>query len=163
MKIALCGALWLVAATAWGLPLRGVGCAATAEAAVTHLLEDSDAGRAANGFRVDDVRVDHVHARAWAMVASCASPARPLVAIALPQEAVASVALREDAIVHVGDRVTIVSGGAGSHMELRGWAEEAGARDATIVVRLDASVMGGGVAARMHARVKSPGVVEVVR
>lgn len=165
MKKVVCCGLWVASvASAWALPVRGVGCAATAEAAVAHLIEDTDAGREANGFRVEAVRVDRVHARAWAMVASCESPSKPLVAVALPGSVTASVAQRADAVVHVGERVTVVSGGAGSHMELKGWAEESGAEKQEIRVRLDSSVMGdSAAAARMRCVVVRPGVVEVVR
>jgi hypothetical protein len=162
MKTIIFCLMFGLCAAAWALPVRGVGCAPTAEAAVAHLLSDTDAGRAANGFRVDAVRLDRVHARAWAMVASCESPAAPRVAVALPGEAIASVAQRGEALVHAGERVVVVSA-AGSHMQLEGWAEESGAQKQQVRVRLDSSVMGDGVGARMKCVVVRAGVVEAVR
>lgn len=153
--------------TAYGLPAGAIdaACAPTAEAAVARLLAHDAGGVDDRGFRVEWVRLDRVRKNAWAMVKSCSEPGNPAVAIELPRTfAVTSVVREEQPVVHAGERVVVLSRTQDSTMQLMGTAEENGAVEQEIRVRLDASVLGsaGQMGAQLRCDVVKDGVVEVV-
>ncbi|MDE1161720.1 MAG: flagella basal body P-ring formation protein FlgA [Acidobacteriaceae bacterium] len=148
------------------LPLPGVGCAPTAEAAVARLLDSGVVTDSLQreGFRVEAVRVDPLREKAYAMVSSCAERAKPMVAVLLPGRTFSRMREQKTPLVHAGDVVELSAGGSDSQVRLQGRAESAGVAGQEIVVRLSGSLMGdSGVGARLRCRVVSAGVVEVLR
>jgi len=152
--------LMMMTAPAFALPLRSVGCAATAEAAVKQMLAKTAIADVADGYRVEAVRFDGVRGKTWAVVASCADPSWPRVA--MPIEAQADVVRKKTLLVHSGDRVTVLSDVGATRMELMGWAEAAGGEGDAMDVRLG-SLSGDGSRTKVRCRVVKAGVVEVVR
>ena len=152
-------ALLLASSSYASVPDRG-GCAPTVEAAVESFPAKASVADS-RGFRVEDVRVDRIHGRAWAIVGDCSDVARPRVAVALRHMDLA--ALTEQVAVHAGEHVLIQADGA-SRMELRGTAKESGAIGKEIGVRLEAGLFGDAQdAAELHGRVVKAGVVEMIR
>lgn len=153
-------AMLLLAPGVWASASVQRGCAPTVQAAVDGLLANARSeGR--NGFRVEDVRVDRVRGRAWAIVADCGDASRPHTAVVLPR--VDAKWLDQPAAVHAGDHVTVVAGGE-SRMELTGITEESAAVGGEVRVRLDRGILGDAEdVARLRARVVKQGVVEIVR
>lgn len=135
------------------------GCAPTVQAAVAGFRTNADAGPR-EGFRVESVRMDRVHGRAWAIVGDCKDSAKPHVAVLLPD--VRMGALDEVAMIRAGERVSVVANGE-SHMQLAGVAEESGAAGKQIRVRLNAAVLGhSGAGAELRTRVVKEGIVEMM-
>jgi hypothetical protein len=163
MKFVLSLLMFVVAMAAGATPVRSAGCAETAEAAVAHLLTDGVAGNRAQGFRVDAIHVDAIHHREWAMVASCDEPAKPLVALPLPDTLAVKTEVRRTALaVRTGDRVVVMSPAGDSRMQLVGSAMESGVVGQRVRVRLEL-VMDGQVKPTIACEVMRAGVVEVVR
>ena len=136
------------------------GCAPTVQAAVAGFRTNADVG-AREGFRVESVRMDRVHGKAWAIVGDCEDSAKPHVAVLLPD--VRTGALDEVAMIRAGERVSVVAGGD-LHMQLSGIAEESGVAGKQIRVRLDAAVLGhGGAGAELRTRVVKEGIVEMMQ
>lgn len=142
----------------------GVGCAPSAEAAVTRILDGGAEKGGVDGFKVVAVRTDALRKQSWAMVASCRDAARPMVAIALGEKFVDSrrlVAMQQG--VRIGDRVIIVREGEDSRMQLSGWAEDSGGDHDLIRVsmpRLSDDAIANTV---IHCRVVGKDLVEVIR
>ena len=137
----------------------GVGCAPTAESAVSHLLSNDVAGGSATGFKVVAVRRDTLRRRSWAMVASCSDASRPMVAIELADTALL---LAPQQQVRIGDRVAVKQDGEQSHMELAGVAEDSGIAQDLIRVRLS-GFSSESAAPVIRCRVVSKDVVEVAQ
>ena len=138
------------------------GCSATVQQAAAQMASGESNTGEQTGFRVEHVRVDRVQGGVWAMVGSCADPARPLVAVKLPESAGRQVAASREIVIHAGERVRVIQRSGDSHMELSGSADDAGAVGAAVRVRLDSGLFGGdGVAAHVRGRVVKAGVVEV--
>ena len=126
-----------LAIPASAMPIHGIGCAATAESAVAHMLANTVSTNTTAGFRVDAIRIDRIQNRQWAMVASCSEPAKPRIAFLLPaNETIASEMQQQAAAIHTGDAVTILSSNPDSTMQLLGSAIETGAVGDRIHVRL---------------------------
>ena len=153
-----------IASQAHALALHGIGCAPTAEAAVEHLLSNTDAGGKKTGFRVQDVHIDRVHGQAWAMIAACDAPSRPLTALALPRSVMDGSKSTLQASMHAGDPVVVLSGGAESRIQLNGWLEDAASLGSVVHVRLQPSLFeDAGHVAETRGTLIRRGVVEVER
>lgn len=135
-------------------------CAPSVEEAVQRMLTH-EVSRAETGFKVIDIRVDAIHHRTWAVVASCAEDGRPHVAVALPESFKAQPA--QVVAVRAGETVRVLAGGD-SRMELYGVAEESAAAGREVRVRLSGDLFGHGTAAQpLRVRVLAAGVVEMMR
>lgn len=153
-----------VASTCAATPIRSVGCAPTAEAAVTRMLARVDGGESPEGYRVASIRVDRIRGQRWALVASCAAPSAPMRAIALPKDAVVVLDGTIGRVVKIGDRVTVVKQTADSSMELTGVAEAGGEKGESIRVRLPKlSDDTNDAAPEIQCRILGQGVVEALR
>lgn len=141
----------------------GVGCAPTAEAAVARILgREAMEIESATGFKVISLRKDPLRKRNWAIVASCNDAARPMVAIELADDRVGT--MREMPKVRIGDRVSVMSARDASRMELVGVAEDSGAGQDVIRVRLPKFSSDETLAAPViHCRIVGADLVEVVR
>jgi hypothetical protein len=140
-----------------------VGCAATAEAAVARILGSDPGVSRADGFKVVAVRTDALRKQSWAMVASCSDATRPLVAIALDFGASIQT-LDVPQGVRIGDRVAVVLEGEDSRLNLSGWAEDSGAAQELIRVKLPRfSTDDGSAAPVIRCRVVGKDLVEVAR
>jgi hypothetical protein len=152
---AWCGAAVAVVPT-------GVGCAPTAEAAVARILNRDTGPEIASGFKVISMRKDPLRNRNWVMVASCNDAARPMVAIELADGRYEPV--REMPKVRIGDRVSVMSAGDASRMELVGVAQDSGVAQDLIRVRLPKFSSDETLAAPViRCRVVGADLVEVVR
>jgi len=137
----------------------GIGCAPTAESAVSHLLSNDAASGSATGFKVVAVRRDPLRRRSWAMVASCSDTSQPMVAIELAETAMP---LAPQQQVRIGDRVAVKQEGEQSRMELTGVAEDSGIAQDLIRVRLS-GLSSESAAPIIRCRVVSRYVVEVAQ
>jgi len=138
----------------------GVGCAATAEAAVARLIgQESDLAASGEGFRVVGMRTDFVHAKKYALVASCSNAARPLTAV----EVRGTVAVVRTQAVRIGDRIKVIAGGSDSHMELTGRAQDSGSTNDVIRVQMPKFSEDAETAPVIRCRIVGNDIVEVIR
>jgi len=157
------GVLFAACGVAVALVPSGFHCAPTAEAAVARLLAASTADVTASsvgGYRVVSLRTDAIHAKRYALVASCSDATRPLQSVEVPGQPTLSSRLPS---VRVGDRVTVLAASGDSHMELMGRALDGGALSETIRVQMPKFGENFEAAAVIHGRVLGNNVVEVVR
>jgi hypothetical protein len=155
-------AVFALPCAAFALLPGSVGCAPTAEAAVARLLKREAVQQVGggDGFRVVSVREDSLRKGAWAMVASCAEPAKPMIAVRIGEGA--SVAAPKG--VKIGERVTVIAEGSESRFELVGMARDSGAASEVVRIEMPRLSMDDGEAAPViRCRVVRAGVVEVVR
>jgi hypothetical protein len=138
------------------------GCAPTAEAAVTRLLTHAAATTGdAEGFRVVSVRRDPLRKSAWALVASCVDPSRPMQALPIAADVQAP---PSPTAVRIGDRVTVVGEDGDSRMQLTAFSRDTGGVNQIVRVempRLSADYE--QAAPVIRCKVVGPGIVEVVQ
>jgi len=168
LRISLVVGLFVCAVQAASAALvpAGVGCASSAEAAVARMLGSLQVAEKQDGFRVVAVRTDALRKRSWAIVASCADAARPMVAIELEGDVAASEQVQLPVVlqVRIGDRVRVVHDGSDSRMELAGLAEDNGGGNDLVRVRMPKfSTEAAEAPPVIRCRVVGSDIVEVIR